>query len=67
MARMAAMARALPDRVVPMPDWPGPIRAAAASIRSDSSALTPQTAAGTPPAMALPITSMSGSRPCGRA
>ncbi|MNM75161.1 hypothetical protein D3C81_869370 [compost metagenome] len=60
------MARALADRVVPMPLWPWPSAISREWARVSCmawaiSALQPYTAQGTPPAMALPRVRKSGS------
>ncbi|MNF56733.1 hypothetical protein D3C84_382330 [compost metagenome] len=61
------MARALADRVVPMPLWPWPELSSLACSRAICmawaiAALQPYTAQGTPPATALPTVRKSGSR-----
>ena len=59
---MAARARALPERVPPMPLTSESSTRMPAAARAARSRLTPYAAAGTPPAIGLPIVRMSGSR-----
>ena len=64
---MQCMARALAERVVPMPLWPWPWLSSwaclrEAAMRSAISALQPKMPQGTPPAIGLPTTKKSGSR-----
>ena len=65
---VAASCSALPARVPPKPKWliacPGRKCGSTAQIRSACAWLHPQTALGMPPAMHLPRTKKSGSRPC---
>ncbi|MCY1513535.1 hypothetical protein D9M68_480430 [compost metagenome] len=70
-ARITATVSALPASVPPKPacaDWRfvGCSLGSTCQTRSAVSTLRPKAAAGMPPAMALPITNMSGSSPCWR-